>query len=81
MIKNPKILVYDELIGALDIHSSKSVLEVVETLNQQYHTTILIITHNVEIATMANQIIHIKDGKIYKSEVNMHKLPVAQIEL
>lgn len=81
MVKNPKILLCDELTGALDSHSSKSVLEAVEKLNQQYGTTVIIITHNVEIAAMADQVIYIKDGQIYKSEMNPSKVAVADLEL
>ena len=81
MVKNPKILLCDELTGALDSHSSKSVLEAVEKLNQQYRTTVIIITHNVEIAAMADQVIYIKDGQIYKSEMNPNKVAVADLEL
>ena len=81
MVKNPKILLCDELTGALDSHSSKSVLAAVEKLNQQYGTTVIIITHNVEIAAMADQVIYIKDGQIHKSEMNSHKVAVADLEL
>ena len=81
MVKNPKILLCDELTGALDSHSSKNVLSVVEKLNQEYGTTVIIITHNVEIAAMADQVIYIKDGQIHKSEMNSHKVAVADLEL
>ena len=81
MVKNPKILLCDELTGALDSHSSKSVLMAVEKLNQTYGTTIFIITHNEAIAAMADQIIYIKDGKIIQNTENKNKLAVAQIEL
>ena len=81
MVKNPKILLCDELTGALDSHSSRSVLSVVEKLNQMYGTTVIIITHNNVIASMADEVICIKDGKISKSEKNLHKLPVARLEL
>ena len=81
MVKNPKILLCDELTGALDSHSSKGVLMAVEKLNQTYGTTVFIITHNEAIAAMADQIIYIKDGKIIQNTENKNKLAVAQIEL
>ena len=81
MVKNPKLLLCDELTGALDSHSSKSVLEAVETLNEKYGTTVIIITHNDMIADMADQITIIKDGRVSCSVPNTRKLPVAQIEL
>ena len=64
IIKNPKLLLCDELTGALDTKASKSVLEFIEKINQLYKTTIVIITHNEAIAKMADRIIYIKDGKV-----------------
>lgn len=81
MVKNPKILLCDELTGALDSKSSRSVLSVVEKLNRVYGTTVIIITHNEAISAMADQIVYIKDGKIKKSIQNPEKIPVSQLEL
>ena len=81
MVKNPKILLCDELTGALDSHSSREVLAAVETLNRVHGTTVIIITHNDAISAMADQVIHIKDGKIDQSETNPNKFSVADIEL
>ncbi len=81
MVKNPKILLCDELTGALDSKSSRSVLSVVEKLNRVYGTTVIIITHNEAISAMADQIVYIKDGKIKKSIPNPEKIPVSQLEL
>ena len=63
IIKNPKLL-YDELTGALDTKSSKTVLEFIEKINKLYKTTTVIITHNEAIAKMADRVIYIKDGKV-----------------
>lgn len=81
MIKNPKLLLCDELTGALDTKSSKSVLKFVEKMNKQYGTTIIIITHNETIADMADVIIHIKDGKIAENTVNENKISAAELAL
>ena len=81
MVKNPKILLCDELTGALDSHSSKDVLTVVEQLNKVYGTTVIIITHNESIASIADRIIYIKDGKIIRDSKNPDKLSVDDIEL
>ena len=54
LIKNPKILLCDELTGALDSKSSRSVLKFIEKINEQFKTTIIIITHNEAIADMAD---------------------------
>lgn len=81
MIKNPKLLLCDELTGALDTKSSKNVLKFVEKMNRQYGTTIIIITHNEAIAQMADHIIWIKDGKTAKSQNNENKIPAESLEL
>lgn len=74
MVKNPKLLLCDELTGALDTKSSISVLSAVQTLNEKYKTTIIIITHNEAISAMADRIIKIKDGKVVNNMRNMNKI-------
>ncbi|MFR5389252.1 MAG: ABC transporter ATP-binding protein, partial [Eubacterium sp.] len=64
LIKNPKILLCDELTGALDSKSSRNVLKFIEKVNEQFKTTIIIITHNEAIADMADTVIRIKDGQV-----------------
>jgi putative ABC transport system ATP-binding protein len=73
MVKNPKLLLCDELTGALDTASSREVLKLVERINSIYKTTVLIITHNPAIAEMADRVIHVKDGKISECFVNPRK--------
>jgi putative ABC transport system ATP-binding protein len=81
MIKNPKLLLCDELTGALDTKSSRSVLKFVEKMNARFGTTVIIITHNEAIADMADVIIRIKDGKIDRNIVNENKIPAAELSL
>jgi putative ABC transport system ATP-binding protein len=81
LIKNPKILLCDELTGALDTKSSKNVLEFIEKINSTYKTTTIIITHNEEIAHMADRIIYIKDGKAKKNEMNPDKKSASELVL
>lgn len=81
MIKNPKILLCDELTGALDTKSSRQVLKFVEKMNQKFGTTIIIITHNEAIADMADTIIHIKDGCVAKNIQNTKKLDADALAL
>ncbi|MBR1506755.1 MAG: ABC transporter ATP-binding protein [Eubacterium sp.] len=80
LIKNPKILLCDELTGALDTKSARLVLKFVEKVNQKFHTTIIIITHNEAISEMADRVIRIKDGKV-SSNVKNEKQSVDSIEL
>ncbi len=81
MIKNPKLLLCDELTGALDTKSSLNVLNFVEKMNRKYVTTIVIITHNEAIANMAHQIVRLRDGKIFKNENNEHIISAAELQL
>jgi len=81
LIKNPKILLCDELTGALDTKSSRSVLEVIEKVNEKYHTTIIIITHNEAIQGIADKIIRFKDGKVNSIEDNKNKISASELEL
>ncbi len=81
MIKNPKLLLCDELTGALDTKSSRSVLEFVEKMNRRFGTTVVIITHNEAIAGMADKVIRLRDGQIVESHKNDAKLPAAELAL
>ena len=65
LIKNPKILLCDELTGALDSKSSRLLLESFEKLNQELEATILMVTHDAFTASYALRILFIKDGKIF----------------
>ena len=81
IIKNPKLLLCDELTGALDTKSSKSVLEFIEKINRLYKTTTVIITHNEAIAEMADRVIYIKDGKAQENRINTIKKAAAELAL
>lgn len=60
IVKNPKLLLCDEPTGALDFEISISILKLIERVNQQYGTTIIMITHNAAIADMANRVFKIR---------------------
>ena len=81
LIKNPRILLCDELTGALDSKSSKEVLKFVEKVNRVYGTTILIITHNTAIKEMADRIIMIRDGKVESNEQNPCKINAEELSI
>lgn len=66
MITNPAIILADEPTGNLDSKSSDEIVELLKKSNRDYKQTIVIITHNMEIAKIADRIIKIEDGKIIK---------------
>jgi putative ABC transport system ATP-binding protein len=60
----PKILLADEPTGNLDTENSHAVLNMIRTLSNTFRQTILMITHNPEVAAAADRIIHMRDGRI-----------------
>mgnify|MGYP002623923766 CR=1 FL=1 len=64
LAKNPKIILCDEPTGALDSETGAVILKVLLNMAKSYHKTIIIVTHNQNIAKMADQIIRVKSGKI-----------------
>lgn len=70
LVKNPSLLLCDEPTGALDYHTSKEILELIESVNQKYNSTIVIVTHNEAIKNMAHKIIKLHDGRIVSDYEN-----------
>ena len=68
LIKNPSLLLCDEPTGALDSKTSRDILMLLEDINRQYGTTMLIVTHNNSIKNMVHQVIMIKDGSLLLKE-------------
>ena len=68
LAKNPKILLCDEPTGALDSATGVLVLKLLLKMAREYGKTIVIVTHNQNIANMADTVIHVKNGKIVSSE-------------
>ena len=61
---NPNIILCDEPTGNLDSKSSNEIIQLLKKANKEYNQTIIMITHNLEIAKLADRIIQIEDGKI-----------------
>jgi len=71
--KNPAVLLCDEPTGALDSATGVVVLEALERVNAQLGTLTVLITHNVGIATMADRVIRLSDGRIAEVRANAEK--------
>ena len=80
LVKNPKVLLCDEPTGALDSRTSRDILVLLDKINKQYGTTMLIETHNNSIKNMVDHVIYLKDGEIYKDYYNDVKTPAAELE-
>ncbi|AVN60702.1 hypothetical protein CG005_00095 [Mesoplasma florum] len=70
LAKNPEILFADEPTGALDEEMGRKVLEILVKVNREQKTTVVVVTHNPNIAKIANTVIHIKNGLIDSLEKN-----------
>ena len=77
LIKKPEILLCDEPTGALDYKTSKDILSLLQRINKEYETTIILATHNEEITKMSNITIRLKDGVICQ-EIENYKIMGAQ---
>ena len=66
LVSKPAIVLADEPTGNLDSKTSADVLELLKTTSQKFHQTLVMITHNNEIAQLADRIIRIEDGKIVR---------------
>ena len=80
IIKNPDILLCDEPTGALDYHTSKEILQLIEDVNKKYGNTVVMVTHNGEIEHMADRVVKLRDGVIRKNYMNEHKIPAMDLE-
>ena len=80
IVKNPDILICDEPTGALDYHTSKEILKLIEDVNKKYGNTVIMVTHNDAIQNMADRVIKLRDGQIRDNIVNNSKVSAADLE-
>lgn len=80
IVKNPDILLCDEPTGALDYNTSKEILKLIETVNQKYGNTVIMVTHNDAIKDMADRVVRLRDGTIRDDRMNERKLAAEELE-
>jgi putative ABC transport system ATP-binding protein len=78
--KNPEVLLCDEPTGALDSKTGIVVLEALEQINRKLGTATAIITHNVDIAGMADRVIHLSNGRITEVTANRVKKSASELQ-
>ncbi len=80
IVKNPDILLCDEPTGALDYNTSKEILKLIETVNQKYGNTVIMVTHNDAIKNMADRVVKLRDGQIRKNYLNEEKIKAEELD-
>lgn len=79
IVKNPRIILADEPTAALDFSTGQEVLQLIESIIEEGITTVVMVTHNVEIAKMANRVVHVKDGRISSIRTNSWPMHAADL--
>ena len=80
LAKNPQLLLCDEPTGALDYHTGKSILKLLQLMSRKNGMTVVIITHNSALTAMADRVIQVKNGTVTSVECNDRPIPVEEIE-
>ena len=80
LAKNPQLLLCDEPTGALDYHTGKSILKLLQAMSRENGMTVIIITHNSALTAMADRVVQVKNGTVTSVEINDHPAPVEEIE-
>ena len=78
--KNPKILLCDEPTGALDYHTGKQVLRILQDMSRKRGATVVIVTHNSAIAPIADRGIRMHDARVKSIETNEHPMDIEELE-
>ena len=80
LAKNPALLLCDEPTGALDYHTGKNILKLLQETCRREKTTVIVITHNSALAPIANRLIEINDSKVRRVEIQENPKDIEEIE-
>ena len=78
--KNPKLLLCDEPTGALDYHTGKQVLQILQDMSRNQGATVIIVTHNSALAPIADRVIHMHDARVKSIELNPNPQDIQTLE-
>lgn len=79
LVKNPSLILCDEPTGALDSANGQRILVLLKKMAQNHKKTIIVVSHNGAIAPAADQVIHLRDGKISKIDCNHSPIPMEKV--
>ena len=80
LAKNPKLMLCDEPTGALDYVTGKQILKLLQDMSREKGMTVVVVTHNLAITPMADQVIRMKSGKVVSDTMNDHPQDISEIE-
>lgn len=80
LAKNPKLLLCDEPTGALDYNTGKTILKLLQDTCRKNGMTVVVVTHNMAIAPMADRVIRMKNSKVREIILNEHPVDIEEIE-
>ena len=81
IVKDPKILLCDEPTGALDSKTGKKIIKLLQEVNKNKDKIVVIVTHNAEIAKLADRVIKLSDGKVVSDVTQKKPKTIEEIEL
>lgn len=81
IVKNPTVLLCDEPTGALDSKTGRKIIKLLQDVNQNKDKIVIVVTHNNNLAEIADRVIRISDGKIISDEIQKNPKSIEEIEL
>jgi putative ABC transport system ATP-binding protein len=79
LAKNPTLMLCDEPTGELDVETGEQVLRVIQQLNRESGTTVVMVTHNVTLAPISDRAVHVRDGAV--DTIERHDAPAAVADI
>ena len=80
LAKNPKLLLCDEPTGALDYKTGQAILKLLQDTSREMGRTVVLITHNSAFTAIADRVIHVKEGKVERIELNDNPISAEEVE-
>ena len=79
LVTDPVLVLGDELTGNLDTQTSRDVLEILRRMNEEFGTTFVLVTHDLEVAALTDRIVRLRDGMIVEDTGQILAMPVGAV--